>query len=174
MKPDEYFLSFYRADVRVFAKEDVPFHGPFWMLCGRTLGRLFEPGQPEKYADPEGFLCMLWLLNLAHQGIYTYFPSSYWCWRAFCEPFPDLRACAYYHGGIFTPGHLLSFAKDPSYVPRARSFDLEDNKVRAYFYYFFDEYLGRLAHLDPTGFSPSGLLDKLRNDPASTEVLHYE
>lgn len=176
MEPNEYFPGSYRDDVRAFAKTNVPAHGPFWMLCGRTLGRLFDPGQPEKYVDPEGFVCMLWLLNLAHQGIYTYFPQVYWQWMSFSESFPDLRGCPFYHGNLLTPGSLLRFARDPGYIPHAKPLELDEKRVRAFFNFFFNDYLSGLNGQYPPGvrrFSPTELLAHLRNDPSCTEVSCY-
>jgi len=176
MRPDEYFPSHYRDDLRLFSAIDVPRHGPFGILCGMTLGRLFEPGQPEKYADPEGFLCMLWLLNLAHQGIYTYFPSDYQRWLTVCEPFPDLRGCSSCHGGVCTPDALLRFARDPSYITLARPFELHDVKVREFFQFFFTKYLGVIVQDDGAavnGFSAPELLERLCSDLASPEVSRY-
>ena len=175
MKPEEYFPRHYSEDIRVFAIWDVPPHGPFGVLCGWTLGRLFESGQPEKYADPEGFLCMLWLLNLAHQGIYTYFPIAYRRWLFFSEPFPNLRACVSFHGGLSTPGSLLLFARSPDYIPGAKPLELDDRRVRAFYQFFFDQYVGKFAQDACEGipFSLAELLTKLRNDPHCPEVSRY-
>lgn len=176
MEPDEYFPRHYRDDVRVFWGSMVhPHHGPWWMLCGRTLERLFRSGQREKYADPEQFLCALWLLNLTHQGIRTYFPDVYQQWILFSESFPDLRGCHFAHGGVRTPGSLLVFARDPSYI-RAKPLELDERRVRAFLYFFFNRYLGQLTPQDHSGireFSPAELLGRLRDDPDCPEVSRY-
>ena len=177
MEPHEYFPRHYRNDVHLFAETDVPPHGPFGLLCGWTLERLFAPGQPEKYADPEGFLCMLWLLNLAHQGMYTYFFNAYRRWLEFCEPFPDLRACPSHHGGLFTPGHLLRYALVYRSMPGAITLELHEKRVHAFFNFFFNQYLGTLSQQGPyrtLRFSPMDLLAKLRADPDCAEVSRFE
>lgn len=174
MHPAEYFPKSYRSDLRVFTKGATPDHGPYWMLCGVTLGRLFEQGQPEKYADPVAFLCVLYELNLIHQGIYKYFRGDYLRWLEVSEPFPDLRGCPSHHGGIFAPDSLIRFAKNPSYISRSESLDLRDEQLREFTCFFFGVYLRDLY--DPVPFSrftPSLLIGRLRADTSCAEFSRH-
>ena len=174
MSPAEYFPDHYRIDLHVSTKGTVPDHGPYWMLCGMTLGRLFEQGQPEKYTDPVAFLYTLYELNLIHQGIYKYFRGDYLHWLDVCEPFPDLRGCPSHHGGIFTPDSLIHFAKDPSCVPRAKPLDLQDEIGREFARFFLGTYLKNLCELAPfSRFTPSELVEHLRTDTSCAEFSRY-
>lgn len=144
------------------------------MLCGMTLGRLFQPGAPNKYADPAGFLCVLYELNLMHQGVYTYFPDDHHRWVSLSEPFPDLRGCPSHHGGVATPGSLLRFAEDPSYIPGAESILLQLERVQDFTHLLFQVYLPTLEQIaDFAALSSSRLLTRLRADPDASEFSRY-
>lgn len=174
MAPSEYFPAQYRADLSIFAEGEVPDQGPFWMLCGMTLGRLFEPGRPERYFDSCAFLCVVYGLNLMHQGVYTYFPDDHQRWVSLVEPFPDLRGCPTHHGSVSTPGSLLRFADDPSYIPGAKPIFLNPERVCDFTRILFRVYLPRLSeHAGFVGLTPSRLFEKLRADPDCREFSRY-
>lgn len=174
MHPAEYFPKSYRSDLQVFTKGAIPDHGPYWMLCGMTLGRLFEQGQPERYADPVAFLYVLYELNLIHQGIYKYFRGDYPRWLEVSDPFPDLRGCPSHHGGVFTPDSLIRFAKDPSYVPRAKSLDFQDEQGQEFTCFFFGTYLRNLCESAPfSRFMSSELVELLKADPHCVKFSKY-
>ncbi len=174
MQSNIYFPERYRADLRIFSNCEVPKHGPFWMLCGWTLGGLLEPGCVERYASPEGFLCSIYHLNLLHQGIYTYFREDYAKWIALCESFPDLRGCHSYHGGVRSPASLINFAKRPSYIPGAKPLSLTDELLMEFNDYFFHQYLRALCQQEKfIHLSSDGLAARLREDPACREFANY-
>lgn len=166
MQPNVYFPAKYHTDLRVFSNGEVPTHGPFWMLCGWTLGGFLEPGRIKQYDSPEGFLCSIYQLNLLHQGIYTYFREDYPKWTALCEPFPDLRGCHSHHGGVSSPASLINFVKNPSYTLGSKPLYLTDELLLEFTDYFFHHYLrslcqkGKFVHL-----SSDGLAARLRGDP---------
>lgn len=59
--PGKYFPSHYRQDLGVFVDAvEIPRNGPFGVLCGRTLGNLFEPSKRPRFASPSGFLWCLY------------------------------------------------------------------------------------------------------------------
>lgn len=178
MTPEEYFPELYRQDVEVFWRGmEHPSRGPWWMLCGRTLERLLGPGEREKYIDPELFLYALWLLSLTQQNIRMYSSGDcYEQWILLSESFPDLRGCHYAHGNVNSPDSLLQFARDPSYIPRAKPLMLDEARARAFVHFFFHQYLGQLMQPDPDSgraFSPAEMLERLRNDPGCPELARY-
>lgn len=178
MTPEEYFPELYRHDVEIFWRgSEHPSRGPWGLLCGRTLSWLLGPGEREKYIDPEYFLYALWLLNLSYQKILSYTSGDrHWKWLSFGESFPDLCGCHFAHGNVTTPDSLLRFARDPSYIPRAKPLELHEARARAFVHFFFHQYLSRFKLPNPDGgqgFSSAEMLERLRNDPGCPELARY-
>ena len=169
-----YFPVHYRSDLLVFAEQDIPSSGPFWMLCGMTLGRVFEPGRPERYADPSGFLSVLYYLNLISQGVHTYFRADHGQWLALSEPFADVRGCPSHHGGVSKPGSIIHFAKSPDYVSGAEPICLEDELLRGYAMLFFQSYIpGVCAKAHFAALESKALAQHLLRDPGCPEFAVY-
>ena len=165
MNPSSYFPEHYRADLRVFAGNTVPAHGSFGVLCGMTLGNVFEPGRREQYVGPEDFLCALYYLNVLSQGIYTYFPMDHAAWLANSESFPDVRACNHHHGGVSKPGDILRFARHPEYVTGAQALDLPVQLLCSYRDFFMQTYIpDRCTRGLFTELNARALLERLRQD----------
>jgi hypothetical protein len=172
--PHDYFPLAYCEDLKAFSgASKVPSHGPFGLLCGRTMGALFEPANRDKYRSATGFLCTLYCLNLLHQGIYTHFPSAFNVWAIRVAPFVDARGCTHAHGGWNgLPNAILAFAQDPSYIPSAVPVHIENSDLSQYLSYFLFEYLPTVLpsyesmHL----VDPTELLSRLRGDDDCAEI----
>jgi hypothetical protein len=168
MEPATYFYQHYGDDLKVFAEDRVPLHGPFEGLCGMTLGRVFEPEYRKRYAAPDHFLCVVYFLNVLYQGVHAYFRSDYALWTSLSEPFPDVRnTCG--HGGVSKPVDILRFARDPGYVPRATPLDLPKSLLAAYQGFFRHTYVPRLCELGRSGggfeaLNPGALWERLSED----------
>jgi hypothetical protein len=175
MNAVKYFPDRYRADLQFFAEGDIPHHGPFWMLCGMTLGRVFEPGNIDKYTDPACFLCVLYELNLLNQGIYTYFPEDHPLWIATCEPFPDIRGCSYGHGGFtHAPASILRFSDDPRYIPGARPIPISHQKLCEFTDFFVRNYLPVVCEQSPfRALTSLALVERLVSDGDCPEFSQY-
>lgn len=176
MKAADYFPRHYRADLQVFAEAEVPEHGPFWMLCGLTLGRVFEPGRLESYVDAARFLCTVYELNLLNQGIHRYFPDHHFRWLAVCEAFPDIRGCSYGHGGFtHAPSSIIRFSHDPSYIPGSRPIPISGELLREFTDFFFREYLSALCDRSTNfGMLTTGaLVERLLRDTDCPEFSTY-
>jgi hypothetical protein len=144
------------------------------MLCGMTLGRVFEPGQPQRYADPAGFLCALYYLNLINQGVHSYFRADHPRWTTLCEPFPDLRGCSVHHGGVSSPGEIIRFAKSPFYVTGAEPISVSEGLLRAYAVVFFRVYVPAICARERFELlSANALTRKLQSDPDCPEFSRY-
>ena len=175
MNAVEYFPDHYRADLRVFAEGNIPDHGPFWMLCGWTLGRLFEPGNVDKYCDPAGFLCALYELNLLNQGVHSYFPEDHALWLANSEPFPDIRGCSHGHGGFtHAPASILRFSENPRYIPGAQPIPISQERLREFTAFFVRTYLPAVCKHSPfRALSPLPLIEQLVSDGDCPEFSRY-
>ena len=177
MVPEEYFPTTYLHDLGVFYKdrEPVPQHGRLGMLCGMTMGNLFEPDRRPQFASPEDFLCSLYVLNVINQGIHTYFPTLHSAWRRRSAPFIDTRGCSYGHGGWSgAPHSILRFAKDPSYIPGAEPVTLTNEELTQYTRFFLFRYLPSVLGDDGRDkLTPKGLLGHLMNDADCGEIRHF-
>ena len=174
MLPSEYLPTQYLHDLSIFnGGKELPEHGPFWMLCGMTIGNLFEPEKRFLFTNPSGFLCSLYALNLLNQGIYTYFPDLLNQWSSKVIPFVDIRGCHSGHGGFtHAPNSILTFSRNPSYIPRARPIEL-DKDIMDYTQYFFFAYLPTIFDgQEGRSLEPSILLDYLKSDPSCLELQH--
>ncbi len=179
MNPGEYFSDHYINDLRLFAGgSDMPTHGPFGLLCGLTIGMIFEPNKIGEYSDPVGFLCSLYALNLLNQGIYTYFPEYHSRWLSRVAPFVDVRTCYAGHGGFYNhPDAIIRFARNPSYIPRAKPMPIDD-QLGSYVSFFLNRYLPDLMTQGSHGttiegdhhFTSSALTNRLMRDPDCTEL----
>ena len=174
MTPAEYFPEAYRADLRVFAQRAIPEHGPFWMLCGMTLGGLFDPHRRGLYQDAAGFVCSVYALNLLDQALHCYFPGVHARWLAASEPFPDVRECSYGHGGVgFIPGSVLRFARDPGYIPRAEPIAITDERLADFTQLVFERYLSPESEPALRRSIQSQLVDRLLQDPDCPEFAEF-
>lgn len=171
--PLNYIAQDYRHDLSVFYQGDeVPKHGPFWMLCGRSMGNLFEPQNRIQFNSPSDFLCCLYELNLIDQGIFNYYPALHIDWRMSCLPFIDSRGCNYGHGGFTSnPNSILRFAQDPSYIPRAQPVAISSDQLKSYTGFFFFDYLPGI--LDSHKLDPEELLAQLKDDPSCPEIRDF-
>jgi hypothetical protein len=148
--PQNYFPQQYLGDLGTFCQgHSVPPHGPFWMLCGMTMGNLFEPQNRELFTNPADFLCCLYGLNRINEVIYNHFCHlhAYWCSKS--APFVDCTGCDHYHGGwLGNPDSILQFAQDPSYIPRARPVKIPEDRLQDFTQFFFFEYLPSIFSKD--------------------------
>jgi len=172
VKPAAYFRQHYRSDLSVYSGTVVvPKHGPYWMLCGMTLGNVFEPGRPELFASAAGFLCTAYTLNLLNQGIYRYFRDDHLVWLATCPPFVDTRGCYSGHGGVtHTPNSIIRFAHDPSYIPGAMPIPLTKELLRKFGTFFIHDYLSEVRmRASFRTLTPTDLVNCLRSDASCPE-----
>ena len=143
-------------------------------LCGWTFGGLFEPKQIVQFVDPVAFLCVLYELNLLNQGINSYFTEGYE-WQTISEPFPDIRGCMTYHGGItHKPNSILEFAARSGYIPGMKPVIVPLAKLREFTQHFIHGYLGdvcRVRHF--SNLTPDKLIVKLVDDPDCPEFRQF-
>lgn len=165
-----YLHKDYLQDLSVFCQgKEIPQYGPFWMLCGMTMGKLFEPENRTNFNSPANFICYLYGLNLIDQGVHYYYPSLLADWRLSSLPFLDSRGCNQGHGGwAGKPNSILHFAKDPSYISRAQPIDIPNELLKSYIKYFLFSYLSSI--FDKRTLNPEELLARLRSDPDCEEV----
>lgn len=156
----------YRSDLAVFceAVEAPPESGPFYTLCGLTMENLFR--KHERFADPVGFMCVQYVLNLLDQGIHTCFPEFKDEWRHESPPFLDLRACHSGHGGFSrSPGSIVWFVRNRWELPEAATINW-DQCIGLYLQFFFEQYLPEVL----PGLDVARLLKELIGDPDCFEL----
>lgn len=172
-----YSHEHYRHDLSVFCSRaikdiEVPEHGPFWMLCGMTMGCLYDPQNRDSFMSPSDFLCYLYELNIINQGIYTYYPTLHFEWCQSSLPFINSRGCSYGHGGWTSrPNAILHFAENPSYISGAKPVDISRNQLVNYTNSFFFDYLPNT--LSRRILNPEELLAHLKEDPDCGEVNDF-
>ena len=164
-----YIQNDYLNDLRVFDGDDIPQHGSFGMLCGMTMGKLFEPQNCSRFTNPSYFLCCLYELNLINQGIYTFRRDLHFEWQESSLPFLDCRGCDSGHGGwLCRPNAILTFAADPSYVPRATPVEISNELLKDFTKYFFEHYL--VDVFDQTTLNSNEFLARIIGDSSCPEV----
>lgn len=164
--PLVYTVRSYRIDLAVFCETAgaPPESGPFYCLCGWTMENLLK--NHERFADPVGFMCVQYALNLLDQGIYCHFPRLIGDWRRASPPFLDLRACHAGHGGLSgRPQSILWFVRERWTLPDAESVDW-DRCVFSYLRFFLDQYLPAALPELPV----AQLLQALVADPDCSEL----
>ena len=151
MNPHEYFAKMYLEDLSVFHQSHQPAQfpkaGPFFMLCGRTMGSVLRPEQQVKFHSAADFLCCQYVFNLINQGLHQYHPGTLhrnWIYRA--VPFVDVRGCPQRHGGMSTPNSILQFAKKPPAGDAAQAVTIPSDQVAEYVGSFFYRYLPILVN----------------------------
>ena len=146
MNPHEYFAKLYLEDLSMFLQShqsaQFPKAGPFFMLCGRTIGSVLRPEQQVKFHSAADFLCCQYVFNLINQGLHQYHPGTLhrnWIYRA--VPFLNVRGCPQRHGGMSTPSSILEFAKKPPAGDTAQAVTIPSEQVAEYIGSFFYRYL---------------------------------
>ncbi len=171
--PLNYISQHYLNDLRVFHGEDIPQHGSFGMLCGMTMGKLFEPQCRVKFTSPSDFLCCLYELNLIYRGISRYYGNLRTDWIISNPPFIDCGGCSSGHGGWLRgqPNSILRFARDPSYVSGAQPVEITNEQLKGYTQYFLGDHLTKIFAREI--LDPDELLARLIEDPSSSEVRNF-